>query len=116
MKLIDKEDDILRATNLIHHGLNAFFELTTIFRPGYHQRKIECDDAFIAQQFGHLASRDFLSQPFDDGGLSNPCFTEQNRVIFGAPAQNLNYALDLVVIRLSNGSGARRSQTVPGRL
>src|ERR1700736_5717574 len=33
------------------------------------------DDAFIAQQFRHLASRDFLSQPFDDGGLSNPCFS-----------------------------------------
>jgi hypothetical protein len=26
---------------IIHHGLNAFFELTTIFRPGYHQRKID---------------------------------------------------------------------------
>src|ERR1700688_5231988 len=42
------------------------------------------DDAFIAQQFRHLASRDFLSQPFDDGGLSNPCFTEWYRVVFGA--------------------------------
>jgi hypothetical protein len=30
---------------IIHHGLNAFFELTTIFRPGYHQRKIEWTDA-----------------------------------------------------------------------
>jgi hypothetical protein len=53
--------------------------------------------AFIAQQFRHLASRDFLSQPFDDGGLSNPCFTEQYRVVFGAPAEDLNHAFELVL-------------------
>jgi hypothetical protein len=38
-------------------------------------------------------SRGFLSQPFDDGGLSNPCFTEQHWVVFGASAEDLNYAL-----------------------
>src|ERR1700688_2183485 len=55
------------------------------------------DDAFIAQQFRHLASRDFLSQPFDDGGLSNPCFTDQDWVVFGAPAEDLNHAFNLVL-------------------
>ena len=97
MQLIDEEDDILRATNLIHHGLDSLFELATIFCPGYHQREIERDDAFIAQQFRHIASRDFLSQAFDDGGLSNPCFTEHHRVVFGTSAEDLNYALDLVL-------------------
>jgi hypothetical protein len=97
VQLIDEEDNILRATNLIHHGLDSLFELATIFCPGYHQCKIECDDAFIAQQFRHLASRDFLSQAFDDGGLSNPCFTDQDWVVFGAPAEDLNYAFDLVL-------------------
>src|ERR1700756_2314900 len=58
---------ILRATNLVHHGLDSLFELPTIFCPGYHQREIERDDAFIAQQFRHVASCRFLSQPFDDG-------------------------------------------------
>src|SRR5271165_1796077 len=97
VQLIDKENHILGATNLIHHGLDSLFELATIFCPGDHEREIECDDAFIAQQFPHLASRDFLSQPFDDGGLSNPCFTDQHWVVFGAPAEDLNYAFDLVL-------------------
>src|SRR6202030_1160109 len=97
MQLIYEEYHILGATNLIHHSLDSLFELPTIFCPGHHQREIERDDAFIAQQFRHLASRDFLSQPFDDGGLSNPCFTEQYRVVFGTSAQDLNYAFDLVL-------------------
>ena len=97
MQLIDKENHILGATNLIHHGLDSFFELAAIFCPGDHEREIERDDAFIAQQFRHIATRDFLSQPFDDGGLSNPCFTEQHRVVFSAPAQDLNYAFELAL-------------------
>ena len=94
MQLIDEKNHILRATNLIHHGLDSLFELATIFCPGYHEREIERDDPFIAQQFRHLPSGDFLSQPFDDGGLSNSCFTEQHWVVFGASAKNLNYAFD----------------------
>jgi hypothetical protein len=62
-----------------------------------HEREIERYDAFIAQQFRHLASRDFLSQPFDDGGLSNPCFTEQHWIVFGPSVEDLNHAFDLVL-------------------
>src|SRR5208283_944984 len=72
-------------------------ELATIFCPGYPEREIERDDTFIAQQFRHIPSRGFLSQPFNDGGLSNPCFTEQHWVVFGASAENLNHAFDLVL-------------------
>ena len=43
-------------------GLNSLFELATILCPGHHQRKVECDDAFTAQQFRHPARRSsFLS-------------------------------------------------------
>ena len=34
VQLIDEEDDSLRATNLIHLGLNSFFELAKIFCSG----------------------------------------------------------------------------------
>jgi len=57
--------------------------------------RIERDDVFITQQFRHLASRGFLSQAFDDGGLSNPRFTEQHWVVFGPSAEDLNHAFDL---------------------
>src|ERR1700737_4496362 len=83
-----KRITFFERTNLIHHGLDSLFELATIFCPGYHEREIERDDAFIAQQFEHIASRDFLSQPFDDGGLSvlvqfyvNVCFYQANGLL-----------------------------------
>src|SRR5258708_30837575 len=97
VQLIDEENHILGATNLIHHGLDSLFELATIFCPGYHEREIERDDSFIAQQFRHVSSRGFLSQAFDDGGLSNTCFTDQHWVVFGASAEVLNYTFDLVL-------------------
>src|SRR6201997_3241945 len=98
----------------------TLFELATIFCPGYHEREIERDDPFIAQQLRHLASPDFLSQSFDDGGLSNPCFTEQHWVVFGASAEDLNHAFDLVLatdhriqlalLRLLGQIAAKRAQ------
>jgi len=44
-----------------------------------------------------LAGRGLLCQPFDDRGLSNPCFTEQHWVVFGPPAEDLNHPFDLVL-------------------
>jgi hypothetical protein len=46
--LINEEDDILRATDLIHQGLYSLFELATMFVLDTDDRKIDCDDAFSA--------------------------------------------------------------------
>src|SRR6516164_9410763 len=97
VQLVDEENHVFGPTNLIHYGLDSLFKLATIFCPGYHECEIERDDVFIAQQFRHLTSRGFLSQPFDDGSLSNPCFTEQHRVVLGPSAEDLNHAFDLVL-------------------
>src|ERR1700757_1922498 len=97
MQLIDEENHILGATNLVDHRLNSLFELATIFCTGYHEREIERDNAFITQQFRHIADRGFLSQPFDYGGFSNPYFAEQHRVVFSASTEDLNHAFELVL-------------------
>ena len=49
MQLIDEEDHILRATNFVHHRLDALLELSTILRPSYHESQIQSNDSLIAQ-------------------------------------------------------------------
>jgi hypothetical protein len=62
-------------------GLDALFELAAIFGAGDHESEVEGDDALVAQQFGHVALRDFLGETFHDGSLAHAGFTEQNRIV-----------------------------------
>ena len=65
MQLIDKENHILRATNLIHHGLDAFFKLAAVFRAGNHEGEIESDHALLGKNLGDVARGDFLREALD---------------------------------------------------
>ena len=47
--------------------------------------EVERDDALVLEAFGHVAADDALGQAFDDGGLPDPRFTDQDRVVLGAP-------------------------------
>ena len=49
VQLVDKQDDVLGAANLVHDRLDSLFELAAIFRSGDHQREIERDDFLVAQ-------------------------------------------------------------------
>ena len=52
---------------------------------------------FVLQPLGHIPAHDALSEPFDDGGLSHPGLTNQDRVVLGPPGKNLDDPSDLVV-------------------
>ena len=97
VQLVDEEDDVLRAADLVHHGLDALFKLAAVLRPGDHQREVERDDFLVAQQLRHVAAGDFLREPFDDGGLAHAGFADEHRIVFRAAAEHLDDALDFVL-------------------
>ena len=97
VQLIDKQNDVLGAANLVHHGFDALLELATVFCAGDHQRKIKRDDAFLAKQFGNVAFGNFLRKTFDDCSLADTGFAQQHRIVLGAAAKDLNDPLDLVL-------------------
>ena len=97
VQLVDEEDDVLRAADFVHDGLDALLELAAVFRAGDHEGEVEGDHFFVAQQFRHIARGDFLRQPFHDGGLAHAGLAEQHRVILRAAAENLDDALDFVL-------------------
>src|SRR5580704_2320693 len=79
MKLVDKEDHVLRTPDLVHDGFDAFLELTAVLGSSDHQSQIERDDALISQQLRHIPSGNLLRQPFYNGRFSDSSFTEQHR-------------------------------------
>ena len=86
MQLVDEKNHGFGATNLIHYRFDPLFELAAVFCARDHQRQIERDDAFVTQQLGDIAARNFLRETFGDRGFSDAGFADQHRIIFRAPA------------------------------
>ncbi len=97
VQLVDEQNDVFGAPDFVHHSFDALFKLAAVLGAGHHERQVEGDDAFLAQQLGHVALGNFLSQTFDDGGFAHASLTEQHGVVLGAAAQNLDDPLNLVL-------------------
>ena len=96
VKLVDEKDDVLGAADFVHHRLDALLELAAVFRARDHERQVESDDLLVAKKFRHVAGDDFLGEAFGDGGLADAGLADQNRIVLGAAAKNLDDAFDLV--------------------
>ena len=98
VQLVDEEDDRpLRLLDLLEDGLQAVLELAPVFRPGDHRAQVERDDALVLQPFGHVAHVDAAREPLDDGGLAHARIPDEDRVVLGAPGEDLDHAADLLV-------------------
>src|SRR5258706_38186 len=96
VQFVDEEHHVLGAADFVHARLDALFELAAVFGAGDHHGQVEHDDAAIDQDFGHAVGDHHLGQTFDDGGLADAGFAQQNRVVLLATAENLNDAFDFV--------------------
>jgi hypothetical protein len=54
VQLVDEQDHVLGATNLVHHGLDPFLELATVLGAGNHHGQVEYDDSLVVQQVRHI--------------------------------------------------------------
>jgi hypothetical protein len=91
---IDEKNDILGLADFLHDRLDALLELSAVFGARNHQGQVESDDALVAQQFGNIAGNNFLGQSLDDGGLPDPGFPDQHRVVLGAATEDLDDTFD----------------------
>ncbi len=97
VQLVDEEDHILRAADLVHHRLDALLKLSAVFRPRDHQREVQRDYPLVPQQLRHVPVRNLLGESFDDRRLPHARFADQHRVILRPPAEHLDHALDLIL-------------------
>src|SRR4030095_3032091 len=94
--LVDEEYHVFGTADLVHHRLDALFELAPVFCACNHQRQIERDHASVPQQLRHIAACNLLSQTLSNSCLADSCSADQDRIVLCPSAKHLNHALDFI--------------------
>ena len=98
MNFVDEQDDFAFGFNhLIYNGFQTFFEFAFVFGTRHKRAHIEAENLFRFQIFRHIATHNAVRQSFGNGRFADTGFAYQNRVVFGASAQNLQHAPNLVI-------------------
>ena len=105
MDLVDEHDGVRMRLDLLHHLLQALFEIAAIARAGEQRAHVEGEDGGAFQHLRHLALDDLAGKSLRDGGLADAGIADEERVVLLAAAQDLDGALDL----RSRGRSADRS-------
>ena len=98
VQLVDEQNNLpLRLSDFLQHGLEAVFEFAAEFRACNQSRQIQRHQPLGFQHIGYVARNNALRKTFGDGRLADARFTNQNRIILGAPRQDLHHAANLFV-------------------
>jgi hypothetical protein len=98
VQFVDEEDDFAFAGgDFAEDGLEAFFELAAELGAGEQLADIEGDDAGVAHGGGAVAVDDAQGDAFGDGGLAHARLADEDGVVLGAAAEDLDAAADFVI-------------------
>ncbi|GAC1422895.1 MAG: hypothetical protein NVSMB62_19000 [Acidobacteriaceae bacterium] len=97
VELVDEDDGVLVLHQLLHDGLEAFFKLAAIFCSCHNERKIEREDALVGKEGWHFAVSNLLRETFDDRGLADAGFADEDGIVLGAAAEDLYHTVDLCI-------------------
>ena len=92
MNLIDEQDDVPTGADFLQYLLETFLEVTAVARARHQGTHIQGIKLFIFQGFRDVAADNTLSQSFHHGGFTHPGFAHQDRIVLGAPGQDLHDA------------------------
>jgi hypothetical protein len=96
VQLVDEQDRVLGAADLVHHRLDAFFELAAVLGAGDHHGQVEHDDPLVGQQFGHVAGDDRWAKPSTMAVLPTPA-SPSSTGLFLVRRQRIWIALDFLL-------------------
>ena len=98
VNLVDKQDDFaLSLSNLVDDRFESFLKLALILGAGNQCAHVERIDLFHLQVFGYIAAHDTLCQALNDGGFACARLADEDRVVLGASAQDLQHSTDFVI-------------------
>ena len=98
VQLVDEGDDLPAGVlDLLEDGLEPLLELAAVLRARDHRGQVEAEHAPALERVGHVAGDDALGEALDDGGLADAGLADEDGVVLGAPAQDLDDAADLGV-------------------
>ena len=82
---------------LLDHLLDPLLEIAAIAGPGEQSPHVEGEDGRAGQDARRLAIDDLARKAFGNGGLAHPRIADQQRIVLGPAAQDLDAALHLRV-------------------
>jgi hypothetical protein len=97
--------------DLLHHLLEALFEIAAIACAGEQRAHVEGKDCRIREHIRNIAGDDLAGEPLGDRGLADAGVTDQQWIVLLPAAQDLDGPLDL---RLTPDQGI--DAPVPGLL
>ncbi len=98
VQLVDEENDLaVRLFDVFEDGFEAVFELAAEFRSCQHRAQVERDHALVAQDLGHVTGDDAAGEAFNDGGLADAGFADEDWVVLGAAREDLDDAANLFI-------------------
>jgi len=95
--LVDEQNHVFGAFDLVHHSLDALLELAAVFGAGNHECEVERDDTFVDENLGDDAAGDLLSEAFHNCGFAHTSLTDEYGIVFRAAAKDLDHTADLVL-------------------
>ena len=96
--LVDEDDQLVGVLpDLVHDLLQPLLEVAPVAGAGDDPAQVELDEPLAAQRLGDLVVHDPLREPLGDRGLAHAGIADQHRVVLGAPRQDLDGLLDLLV-------------------
>jgi hypothetical protein len=98
MQFIDHQDNFTgRTLDFLDGRLESFLEFPPEAAASDHGAQVQRNNACAGENLRHIVGSDLLRQTFHNGGLADTGFADQNRVVLGAPGQDLDHAHDLVI-------------------
>ena len=96
MQFVDEQDDLaFGLPDLVHDGLEAFFELASELGACHQRAHVEREHAPVSQLPRRVAGHDALRQALGDCRLADSRSTDQYRVVLRAADERLHHARDL---------------------
>ena len=97
VQLVDEQHHVLARMISSSTPLSRSSNSPRYLAPATMPPEVEGEHALAAQRLGHLAVDDLLGQPLGDRRLAHAGLADQDGVVLGAPAQDLDDPLDLLV-------------------
>src|SRR3989344_7736816 len=97
MDFINEQNNVGVDPYLINKLFDARFKFATIHGTGDHESQINCKNSFADQRRWHVARNNPLRKTLNDCCFSHARITQQERIIFGAPREDMDHPLDLTV-------------------
>ncbi len=97
VQLVDEEDGVVGAAQLLDDLLEPLLELAAVLRAGHERADVEGEDALVGEGLGDVAADDAMGQALRDGRLADAGLADEGRVVLAAPREDLDDALDLLL-------------------